>query len=57
MKWILLVVALPAVLLSTAATGVGEDLSPVFQVVTYETARRNWCPAGRGSSSTPMGRL
>jgi V8-like Glu-specific endopeptidase len=55
MKWMLLVVALSAVLLRTAAIGAGDDISPVFQVVTYETAKVRLVFGGTGFFVDPDG--
>lgn len=55
MKWTLLVVALLVVLLRTATTGAGADISPVFQVVTYETAKTQLVSGGTGFFVDPDG--
>ena len=55
MRWILLVVVLPVVLLWTAALGAGEDVSPVFQVVTYETTKTQLVSGGTGFFVDPDG--
>ncbi len=54
MRWFLLV-ALPVVLLRTAAIGAADDISPVFQVVTYETAKVRLVSAGTGFFVDPDG--